>query len=303
MPNIGLVGCGRWGRLILRDLLSLGTAVCVVATRDDAHFAKQAGADVVGHLDDLPNVDGIVIATPTSTHADVIEALLPRRAPIYCEKPLCDDAERARQLAAAGRDLLFVMDKWRYHPGILELAAIARSEELGRVVGLRTVRVGYGHPHADVDCVWTLLPHDLTIAKEIFGRPLPPVSSVADHADGQVMGLIAVLANDGGPWHVAEIGIRSPLHQRVVTLLCQNGVAILENAYADHLTIVANPLRDRMVTEPQATQRTIRVDMPLLTELTAFIGHLNGGPPPKSSVAEAAETVATIAQIRRLAAI
>ena len=303
MPKIGLVGCGRWGRLILRDLLSLRATVCVAATKDDAQFAKQAGADVVDHLDRLPDVDGIVVATPTSTHADIIEALLPRRVPIYCEKPLCDDVERARRLAAAGRGHLFVMDKWRYHPGILELGAIARSEELGRIVGLRTTRVGHGNPHADVDCVWTLLPHDLTIAKEIIGCLLPPVSSVADHADGQVMGLIAVSAAAGGPWHVAEIGIRAPLQPRVVTLLCQNGVAILENAYADHLIVLANPPRGSTVTESQPTRRPIRVDMPLLTELAAFIDHLKGGPPPKSSAQEAAETVAAIAELRRLAAI
>jgi predicted dehydrogenase len=301
MPNIGLVGCGRWGRLILRDLLSLGAAVCVAATKDDARFAKAAGAEVVSHLDHLPDVDGVIVATPTSTHADVIEALLPRRMPIYCEKPLCDDADRARRLAETGRGRLFVMDKWRYHLGILELAAIARSAELGPVVGLRTQRTGYGHSHTDTDCVWTLLPHDLSIAREILGRLLPPLSAVADFADGQVAGLIAVSATDGGPWHVAEIGVRSPLRQRAVTLSCRDGVAILEDAYAEHLVIVSNPGGE--TAEPPITRRSVRVEMPLLAELSAFVDHLKGGPPPKSSAEEGAETVATIAKIRRLAAI
>src|SRR5215831_10557962 len=298
MPSIGLVGCGRWGRHILRDLLSLGAAVSVVATNEDADLAKKAGADVVGRLDRLPNVDGIVIATPTSTHADVIEALLPRRVPIYCEKPLCDDADRASRLAAAGRGRLFVMDKWRYHLGILELAAIARSGELGPVVGLRTHRTGYGHSHPDTDCIWTLLPHDMAIAREILGRLLPPLSSVADVANGRVAGLIAVSAVGGGPWHVAEVGVRSPLRQRAVMLSCRDGVAILEDAYADHLVIVSNPPQGGENAEPLTTRRPLRVEMPLLAELTAFIGHLEGGPPPKSSAEEGAETVATIVELR-----
>ncbi len=266
MPNIGLVGCGRWGRLVLRDLLSLGATVSVVASGDNARLAKAAGAEVVvGSPRDLPSTDGLVIATPTPTHADVIEALLPRGVPIYCEKPLCDDAARARRLAAAGRDRLFVMDKWRYHQGVLELAAIARSGELGPVIGLRTTRVGYGHGHPETDCTWTLLPHDLCIAQEILGRLLPP--------------------------------------QRLVTLLCRDGVATLEDAYADHLVMVANPPPGGTIAEPRTTRRPIPVEMPLLAELAAFVDHLNGGPPPRSSAAEAAETVAAIVEIRRLAAI
>ena len=60
MPHIGLVGCGRWGRLILRDLLSLGASVSVIAKGDNARFAKEAGAAaVVGSLRELPSTDGL----------------------------------------------------------------------------------------------------------------------------------------------------------------------------------------------------------------------------------------------------
>jgi predicted dehydrogenase len=300
VSHVALVGCGRWGRFILRDLLALCPSVTVVAKGDDARLAREAGAKVVTRLDDLPPVDGIVIATPTTTHADVIEALLPRGTPIYCEKPLCDDADRARRLAEAGRGRLFVMDKWRYHLGVLALRDIARSGELGPAVGLRTMRLDFGHTHPDTDGIWTWLPHDLMIAREIFGRTFAPVAAVADRAGGEIIGMTAMLAADGGPWHVAEVGGRSPERRRTVTLLCGDGIAILQDAYADHLAIFANPPHGT-TTEPQMTRRPLKVEMPLLAELSAFVGFLNGGPPPKSPVDEAAETVATIVQLRRLA--
>ena len=146
-PRIALVGCGAWGRLILRDLLALGARTVVVARGESADAARAAGAAVVVEdVTALPPVDGFVVATPTTTHADVVEALLPLGAPIYCEKPLCDDAGRARRLALAGEGRLFVMEKWRYHRGVEALARIARSGELGPVVGLRTTRLSYGRP-------------------------------------------------------------------------------------------------------------------------------------------------------------
>jgi hypothetical protein len=67
--------------------------------------------------------------------------------------------------------------------------------------------------------------------------------------------------------------------------------------------MIANPPPDCTIAEPRTMRRPIPVEMPLLAELAAFIEHLDGGPPPKSSAAEAAEAVATIAQIRRLAGI
>ncbi len=302
MTEIGLVGCGRWGRLILRDLLSLGAAVTVAATGEHAQHAALSGARaVVGRIEDLPAVDGLVIATPTSTHADVIEALLPRGVPIFCEKPLCNDAARARQLAERGRDRVFVMEKWRYHRGVEALAFIARSQELGPVIGLRTERLGYGHAYTDTDCIWTLLPHEFSIASEILGELPRPRSACADVADRDVFGLIAMSAIDAGPWHVTEISARSPLRRRAITLLCRDGAAMLEDAYADHVLIVAKP---RLVGQDEAvrtTKRPIQVEMPLLEELAVFLAYLRGGPPPKAPVEQAADAVEAVAAIRRLA--
>jgi predicted dehydrogenase len=114
-------------------------------------------------------VDGFIVATPTSTHAVVIEDLLGSGRPIFVEKPLADSADAARRLVAVAGERIFVMDKWRYHPGVEALRDHARSGALGEIRAVRTWRVGWGTSHRDVDPVWTLLPHDLAIAHEILG--------------------------------------------------------------------------------------------------------------------------------------
>ena len=135
---MALVGCGRWGRHILRDLIALGCEVPVVA-RSEASIerAREGGAaEIVADIASLGAVDGVVVATPTSTHAEVVEEALGLGAPVFVEKPLTADVDSARRVAAIAPDRLFVMDKWRYHPGVRELARIAQSGELGPVVGI-----------------------------------------------------------------------------------------------------------------------------------------------------------------------
>src|SRR5712691_7004904 len=120
-PTIGLAGCGAWGRNILRDLRALGCRVIVADPSEAARAGAIAGgaAGVVSGSDELPSrLDGLVIATPTGTHEAVIERLLPYGAPLFVEKPLTADPVAARNLARRVGGRLFVMDKWRYHPGI-----------------------------------------------------------------------------------------------------------------------------------------------------------------------------------------
>src|SRR5262249_56059083 len=104
---------------------------------------------IVRTVDALPATDGVVVATTTSSHGDVIDQVLPLGVPVFVEKPICPDPVAAARLAAAGDGRLFVMDKWRYHPGVELLAQLARTGRLGDVRGLRPVpaRCGPTHHH------------------------------------------------------------------------------------------------------------------------------------------------------------
>lgn len=298
--SVGLIGCGRWGRYILRDLLSLGCDVLVVAVSDSGRKnARDGGATtVVDTLDALPSVTGVVVASPTITHASVIETLLQQGIPIFTEKPLTCDRASARRLAQAAPDRLFVMDKWRYHPGVEMLAEIARSEELGPVLGLRTTRAQWGDPHPDVDGIWILAPHDLSIALEVLGTIPPARSACAERVNGWPTGLVGLLGDD--PWLVIEVSTRHPQYRREIRLHCRDGVAIMNDGYSEHIQVTRSfDLHDTIVPEPEL--RPISAELPLLRELRTFVEHLKGGPPPRSSAAEGALNVSTIADLRELA--
>jgi predicted dehydrogenase len=298
-PRIGLVGCGSWGKHILRDLVTLGCEVAVVARSDrSVANANDGGASsVVGSTGELSAVDGIVVATPTSTHAATLDEALEHGVPVFVEKPLTDDLADAERLAAEAPDRLFVMDKWRYHPGVELLGAIARERELGGVIGLRTTRIGWGNPH-EVDTVWILVPHDLAMGLEILGALPKPRSAVADSAAGSVTGLIGVLG--GSPWLTVDVSSRALARRREITLVCEEGVATLEDGYSDRVCIMRGTDHNTTTT-PEPELRPISTELPLLRELRAFVEHLGGGPPPRSSAAEGAAIVRAVAELRSLA--
>jgi predicted dehydrogenase len=293
---VGLVGCGNWGRHILRDLVALGCEVPVVARSEESKTRAREGgaAAIVGDVASLPKLDGAVVATSTTAHAAVLEELIAVGIPVFCEKPLADDPAVARRLAELAPTTLFVMDKWRYHPGIQELAGIAREERQGAVAGLSTSRVGWGSIHDDVDAVWVLAPHDLAIALEIFGRLPLAEAAVAHWLDGRAEQLTGLLRGDGW-WHALEVSARSPERKRTIELHCEQGVVVLGDGWADYVTVFNGP------EGAEGRRIEARGELPLLAELRAFVEHLRGGPPPRSSAAEGAEIVAAVAELRRLA--
>jgi predicted dehydrogenase len=296
-PVLALIGCGRWGIHILRDLIALGCEVHVASASEASREGAVAGgaASVRERVEDLPAVNGAVVAVPTSLHADIIRRLMPRDIPIFVEKPMTPDAREAKQLAAELSGRLFVMDKWRYHHGVEALRDIAQSGELGPVIGLSTWRLDWGSPHADVDAVWILAPHDLSIALEILGHIPEPRAAVGEPGTNGLRSLSAIFGSD--PWLRIEVSALYAAKRREIRLHLREGTAALADGHDTHVEITRLG-RDGA---PMVDKRPIGAAMPLYRELDAFVRHLEGGPPPKSSAGEGAEVVAVIARLRAMA--
>lgn len=298
-PTVGLVGFGRWGRLIFRDLRALGAEVHVaVPSAASRTAALEAGAaSAVATAADLPDADGYVVAPITVEHAAAVRALAPRGRPMFVEKPLTADPESAAALVAAAGDRIFVMDKWRYHPGIAELARLARTGAFGPIRSITSHRLGWGNPHRDVDAVWILLPHDLSIAIEILGGLPEPRFAAAPDASGS--GLLAVLRDQDGPLVTCEVSADHPVNRRTVVVVGENGSGQLADSWDDRIVLAGTV--DGVEITPETRERAVGAELPLEAELRTFLEHLAGGPPPRSSAADALAVVRTIAALRTMA--
>lgn len=292
--SIALVGCGAWGKHILRDLVGLGCHVSVVA-RSEASImrAREGGAhEIVSSMEALTSPDGVVVAVPTAVHAEVLESVLGLGVPVFVEKPLTNDPVTARRFEL--RDDLFIMDKWRYHPGVEMLRDCVIDRRFGGMRGMQTVRHGLYNGHSDVDAIWILVPHDLSIILEVVGELPAPVGAVG-HVVGDDANLIAILEGGFG----LDVSSRSNVHRREVRVWFENAVVTLSDAYSDALDVRTTVAGQ----EPVASQLPLGSRLPLEAELDAFLGYLRGGPPPRSSAAEGALIVERVQQLRDLAGV
>jgi len=296
--TIGLFGCGLWGQNILHDLLQLGCRVTVVEPNElNRRRAKALGAhDVVASHARMSVVHGILVATPASTHATVVDQILDRGVPVFIEKPFTTDTQSAIRLAELAPDRLFVMHIWRYHPGVELLGAITRSEELGPVTMVRTVRTNWTSSRRDTDSIWTLVPHDLSIAAEILGTIPAARFAVAEAMKEQPLGLIAILGDH--PIFVLEVSNRYADKRREIRVHCRDAVAVLPSGDANEVEITRISHGEL---EPRTEKRRFSTEAPLRRELAAFVQHLRGGPPPRSNAAEGLAVVRTVVQLRALA--
>jgi len=297
--EIALIGCGRWGSFILRDLVALGAEVTVVVpTIDKRDHIMEAGARrVVTRLSEVSEVNGIVIATPTSLHSDHLLEAITFGVPVFCEKPLTNSVVTAHEVLQQGGDRIFVMDKWRYHPAIIKMAEIVREQTYGKVVSLDTVRTQWGNPHPDVDASWILLPHDLSIALEIFGE-VPSATASSAIVIGNELKQLATQWNFSDDRTLTTvIGISSQSSTRQIAMYCEQGVVTLNGGWDEHLEV---NLYD---SHPNQSGQQISTpgDLPLLSELRAFLAYLNGGPAPKSNAQEAFAIVQGVESARKLA--
>ena len=172
--GIGLVGCGRWGLNYLRAFSELDgcriLAACDLSAERLTEATRRApGLRTTSILDELltaPDIDALVVATDATRHFEVTRAALEAGKDCLVEKPLttsANDARRLVELAARKDRLLMVGHVFRYNPGINHLQKVIGSGALGQLEYLTFTRTNLGPIRSDVNVVWDLMTHDVSI--------------------------------------------------------------------------------------------------------------------------------------------
>jgi predicted dehydrogenase len=142
-------------------------------------------ADLAQILAD-PAVRAVAVATPAATHYQVVMAALEAGKHVLVEKPLAASYRTGAQLvaAAADRDLVLMLDHtYCYTPAVAHLRSLVQSGELGDLQFVDSVRINLGLVQPDIDVLWDLAPHDLSILDSILPQGIYPVAVSAQGSD------------------------------------------------------------------------------------------------------------------------
>ncbi|RMG20483.1 MAG: gfo/Idh/MocA family oxidoreductase [Deltaproteobacteria bacterium] len=186
--GIGLIGCGYWGPNLLRNFHANPKArVVAVADRDAARrrFVEQrypGVGTVEDHrwiLDD-PEIDAVVVATPAATHGVLAREALEKGKHVLVEKPLAMSGEEAAALVelAEARGLVVMPGHtFLYNAAVEALKRYVDEGTLGEIYYLYSQRLNLGIVRSDVNAMWNLAPHDVSIVLHLFGESPGSVSA------------------------------------------------------------------------------------------------------------------------------
>lgn len=198
MIKIGVVGYGYWGPNLVRNFMSLEASdVAVVSDLDPKRLARVSAlyptvrvtTDAYDLLKD-PSLDAVVLATPVSTHFDLAMAALKAGKHVLVEKPIASTAEQARQLIdeAERRGLVLMVDHTFVYTGaVRKMHDLVRQPDFGQLHYYDSTRVNLGLFQHDVNVLWDLAVHDLSIMSYVL-EAKPRAISATGHsrAPGQL---------------------------------------------------------------------------------------------------------------------
>ncbi|MBX3439716.1 MAG: Gfo/Idh/MocA family oxidoreductase [Planctomycetaceae bacterium] len=187
MIRVGVIGLGYWGPNLVRCFSELpNSKVTMVCDRDVDRLIRLTerfpGIRPTESVDDVLSsdlVDAVVIATPTQTHHQIAARALDSGLHTFVEKPLATSSAECRDLiqrAAANNVRLFVGHVFLHSAPVNKLRELIDNGELGEVCYISSTRLNLGPVRQDVNALWDLAPHDISIMLHLLGEQPTAVS-------------------------------------------------------------------------------------------------------------------------------
>jgi predicted dehydrogenase len=192
--RVGVVGCGYWGPNLIRNFYEDANVelvyVCDLVQDKVAKIGRRyptvtATTNYSDLLND-PNLDAIVVATPVHTHYPLAKQALMANKHVLVEKPMCMTSKECSDLIALAKErerILMVDHTFVYHGAIRRMKQVIDNNELGDILYFDSVRINLGLFQSDINVIWDLAPHDLSIMDYLLGKePQAVYATGACHA-------------------------------------------------------------------------------------------------------------------------
>ncbi|MDA9024599.1 Gfo/Idh/MocA family oxidoreductase, partial [Gammaproteobacteria bacterium] len=175
--NIAVVGCGHWGRNLVRNFSELGALVAVCDPNSELAqlYAEEYSADNLSFEAILASsdIEGVVLAVPAPLHASMAMAVMDAGKHVYVEKPLAMNSSEAEAMIMSSRKndvQLMVGHLLQYHPVFMAVRELVQSGELGSLSYVYSNRLSFGKVRSEENVIWSFAPHDISMILSLTGQ-------------------------------------------------------------------------------------------------------------------------------------
>ena len=279
--RLGLAGAGRWGRNYIRTIAALPKLrLARVASRNrETQALVPPGCEVVNHWQQLLDpalIDGVIIATPPASHAEIARCAVAAGIPVLVEKPLAlsaADARALRDLSTQKRVPVVVEHTHLFSPAFRALKREVRDR--GGAREIRSEASNHGPYRRDVSVLWDWGPHDVAMCLDLMQQaPASAVCSVMessrrDEGTAETVS-IALSFPSGVP---AEIRLSNAKDRtRRFLVRCADGARVLyDDASAAKLSVDSNPV-------------AVSAELPLTVAVREFAAAITSGSTDESAL-------------------
>jgi len=243
--KVGVIGCGYWGSKHVRVLHMVSDVKTVVAIdpRENRLLDLRRtfpGLLTFADLDSaLEHVDAVVLATPPRTHAPLALKVIAAGKSVLVEKPLATSTVEARlmvEAASANGVTLMTGHTFEYNPAVWMLRELIQSGQLGDIYYLDSCRLNLGLYQSDVNVLWDLAPHDVSIFNCLLGAKPTSVSAWGSrHANDAVEDVAYLRLSYGDLGVTANIHVSwlDPCKVRRITVVGSKKMAVYDDLLPD----------------------------------------------------------------------
>ena len=180
MVKMGVIGCGYWGPNLIRNLFEIKEAdvlYCCDLVESRLQLIRDRYPKIIitrDYKDILTdtNIDAVIIATPADTHYRIAKEFLLKGKHVFVEKPITFDVSQAEDLVDVSRKvgkILMVGHTFEYNPAVIKAKEYIEKGELGEVYYIASRRLNLGIVRSDINALWNLAPHDVSILIYLLG--------------------------------------------------------------------------------------------------------------------------------------
>lgn len=307
--KVAVVGCGYWGKNLVRNFSELGALAAVVDGRPEIAnaMATQFNVSAKSYEQVLadPAIDGVVIAAPAELHAELSLQAFAAGKHVYVEKPIAMSIAEgnAMKLAAlnAGK-VLMVGHLLRYHPAFEALLELTQSGGLGEVRYAYSNRLSLGKFRVEENVLWSFAPHDVSMLLALMGEVPSSVrisggSFVTPGIEDESR--IDMDFASGRRAHVFTSWLH-PFKEQKLVVVGSTGMAVFEDSAqgADKLRLYRHSIdtssREPSPTKAEAEAIPYGTGEPLKQECAHFVACCVTGQQPRTDADEALAVLAVM---------